>query len=154
VVGLTFTAGGLASAISLMFLAPMFFKAGHLQRALVVTSVLSGLAMLSLAVATTVPLYVTGFALFSLVQAAMIPASNTLIAGNAPRSRRGTAFGFASSAQAISFMIGPFSATLFASLSLALGFMTLAGVLFGLAVILLLFMREPSMTDEAVLAKR
>jgi DHA1 family multidrug resistance protein-like MFS transporter len=154
VIGLTFTLGGLASAASLIFLAPRFFKVGHLQRALVVTSVLSSVAMLSLAFAGSVSFYIAGFALFSLVQAAMIPASNTLIAGNAPRARRGTAFGLASSAQAISFMIGPFSAALFASLSLALGFTVLAGVLLGLAVILLFFLREPSMTDEAAPSQR
>lgn len=153
VIGLTFTLGGLASAASLLFLAPIFFKPGHLQRALVATSLLSGLAMLSLAFATNVPFYITGFALFSLVQAAMIPASNTLIAGNAPRARRGTAFGLASSAQAISFMIGPFSAALFASASLELGFSVLAGVLFGLAVVLFLFLREPSMSDRTVAAR-
>ena len=144
-IGLTFTLGGLASALSLIFLAPMFFRTGRLQRALVVSSALSGVAMLSLAFAGNVPFYITGFALFSLVQAAMIPAANTLIAGNAPRARRGTAFGLASSAQAISFMIGPFSAALFATVSIDLGFVVLAAVLFGLALVLLVALREPSM---------
>ena len=152
-IGLTFTLGGLASAASLMFIAPIFFKPGKLQRALVATSFLSGLAMLSLAFAMNNPFYITGFALFSLVQAAMIPAANTLIAGNAPRSRRGTAFGLASSAQAVSFMIGPFSAALFASLSIDLGFVVLAGVLFVLAFVLLAALREPVMNDAAAVAR-
>jgi DHA1 family multidrug resistance protein-like MFS transporter len=148
-IGLTFTLGGLASAVSLLFLAPLFFRSGRLQRALVASSFLSGLAMLSLAAAGNIPLYILGFALFSLVQAAMIPASNTLIAGNAPRSRRGTAFGVASSAQALSFMIGPFSAALFAAVSLDLGFVVLAGVLFALAPVVFLFLREPALTDRS-----
>jgi predicted MFS family arabinose efflux permease len=153
IIGITFTIGGLASAVSLIFIAPRFFKPGNLQRALVVSSALSGVAMLSLAFAGTVPFYVTGFALFQLVQAAMIPASNTLIAGNAPRARRGTAFGLASSAQAISFMVGPFSATVFAALSLDLGFVVLAGVLFVLALVLLFFLREPQLSDDAAPAR-
>jgi len=148
IIGLTFTLGGLASAVSLIFLAPKFFRSGGLQRAMVVCSALSGLAMLSLAFAGSVPFYIAGFALFSLVQAAMIPASNTLIAGNAPRARRGTAFGVASSAQAISFMIGPFSAALFAAVSIDLGFVILAGALFALSAVLMVALREPSMTGE------
>ena len=147
-IGITFTLGGLASALSLIFLAPMFFRTGRLQRALVLSSGLSGIAMLSLAFAGNVPFYITGVALFSLVQAAMIPAANTLIAANAPRARRGTAFGIASSAQAISFMIGPFSAALFATASIDLGFVILACLLFALALVLLVALREPSRYGE------
>jgi DHA1 family multidrug resistance protein-like MFS transporter len=154
IIGLTFTLGGLASAVSLLFIAPAFFKPGKLQRAIVVCSALSGLAMLSLALAGTVPFYIAGFALFQLVQAAMVPAANTLIAGNAPRARRGTAFGLASSAQAISFMIGPFSAAAFASISLDLGFVVLAGVLFATSVMLLFFLREPSLGGEPAPERR
>lgn len=146
-IGLTFTLGGLASAISLIFLAPRFFRDGGIRKALAASSALSGACMLILAVAMNVPLYILGFVLFSLFQAAMIPAANTLIAGNAPRARRGTAFGFASSAQAISFMVGPFAAALFASVSIELGFAVLAAVLFGLGFVLLAALREPSMVD-------
>jgi DHA1 family multidrug resistance protein-like MFS transporter len=146
-IGVTFTIGGLASAFSLVALAPMLFRPGKMVRALVTTSALSGVCMLLLAVATNIPLYVLGFALISLVQASMIPATNTLIAGNVSRARRGTAFGWASSAQAVAFMVGPFGAALFVSLSLSFGFVVLACVLFALALLLASALREPAMRD-------
>jgi MFS family permease len=89
-----------------------------------------------------VPLYVLFFVVISLLQAAMIPATNALIAGNAPRSRRGTAFGWAGSAQAVAFVAGPMGAALFAAVSLDLGFVVLAGIMLGMAL-LLLTLREP-----------
>ena len=46
----------------------------------------------------------------SLLQAAMIPITNTLIATNVSRERRGTGFGIASSAQALALMAGPIAA--------------------------------------------
>jgi MFS transporter, DHA1 family, multidrug resistance protein len=142
-IGLTFTVGGLASAISLIALAPRFYRAGHYQRVLVVSSLLSAISMLVLAAATNVPLYIVGFAFFSLVHASMMPAANTLIAANVTRSRRGTAFGLAASASALAFMVGPLGAALFASQSISLGFIALAAILVALAVILSITLKEP-----------
>jgi DHA1 family multidrug resistance protein-like MFS transporter len=149
-IGLTFTLGGLASAFSLIVLAPRFYRTGQLQKALVVSSGLNALSMLVLAAATSVPFYVVGFALFSLIHASMLPAANTLIAGNVTRERRGTAFGLASSATALAFMVGPFGAALFASRSIELGFIGLSVVLFCLGLLLFMALREPSMRSEAV----
>jgi MFS family permease len=89
-----------------------------------------------------VPVYVLFFVLISLLQAAMIPPTNSLIAGNVPRSRRGTAFGWAGSAQALAFVAGPMGAALFAAVSLDLGFVVLCGMLLLMAVALLA-LREP-----------
>jgi DHA1 family multidrug resistance protein-like MFS transporter len=142
-VGLTFTLGGLASAISVFFLSRTFFRQGRLRSALVGSTILAGLAHLLMAASGTVPLFVMAFALISLLQAAMVPATNTLIAANISRARRGTAFGVASSAQAVAFMVGPMTAALFTAVSLELGFVVMAGLFCGLGFLILVAMREP-----------
>lgn len=142
ITGLAFTLAGLASAVSVLFLAPNFFRTGRLRGALIATCILGGIAYLLLAAAETVAQYVLFFVLISLLQAAMIPATNRLIAGNVPRSRRGTAFGWAGSAQALAFVAGPMGAALFAAVSLDLGFVVLCAILFGMGA-LLLGLREP-----------
>jgi DHA1 family multidrug resistance protein-like MFS transporter len=153
VTGVAFTLGGLSSAFALVVVGRRFFRAGHMRSALVVSSLLTGGAHLLLAFADTVVLYVAIFALISLLEAAMIPATNTLIAGNASRARRGTAFGIASSAQAIAFMAGPMAAALFTAVSLDLGFVVLGGLFLGLGGLLLLGLREPSLDASTPEAK-
>jgi MFS family permease len=150
ITGIAFTAGGLTSAASVLFLAPRVFKGRSLMRSLVISALLTGAAHLLLAASGTVPLYVTAFALISLLQAAMVPACNTLIASNVSRGRRGTAFGIASSAQAVSFMVGPLFATVFTALSLHLGFIVLGGVFAALAALLAVAMREPEVEKQRI----
>jgi MFS family permease len=100
-----------------------------------------------LALAPGAPAYIVAFAAASLVQAALLPATNTLIATNVSRERRGTAFGVASSAQALAFMVGPMAATAFAAWSLSTGF-AVVGVLFvAMAVVLGKWLREPRIVD-------
>ncbi len=142
ITGIAFTLAGLASAISVLFIAPNFFKTGRQRIALVSACVICACAYLLLAEASSVGLFVTFFVVISLLQAAMIPPTNSLIAGNVPRSRRGTAFGWAGSAQAVAFVVGPMGAALFAAVSLELGFVILAGILLFMAG-LLLMLREP-----------
>ena len=87
--------------------------------------------------------FTAAFAGIALLQAAMVPATNTLIAANAPRERRGTAFGLASGVQALAFMVGPMAAAGFAAISLTLGFAVL-GVLFVLlGIMIAVAVREP-----------
>jgi DHA1 family multidrug resistance protein-like MFS transporter len=150
--GIAFTLAGLASTVGVLVLARSFFKSGQLKTALVVSSVLTGGAHLLLAAVNTVALYIFAFSLISLLRAAMIPASNTLIAASVSRERRGTAFGVASSAQAIAFMVGPMGAALFAAVSLDLGFAIIGGIFIGLAVLLLAFLREPKWESEVTSA--
>jgi MFS family permease len=145
VIGITFTLGGLTSAIAVLFLARRYFRQGSMRPALVISCALTGAAHLLLAASGTVPLFVAGFALIALLQAAMIPATNTLIAANVSRARRGTGFGIAGSAQAIAFMIGPMGAAGFAALSLELGFVVLGAVFGAMALLLLVALREPDM---------
>jgi MFS family permease len=148
VTGLAFTLGGLASSVAVLVLARRFFTPGKLRSALIVSSMLTGLAHIVLAAIDTVPLFVALFTLISLLEAAMIPASNTLIAANVSRARRGTAFGVASSAQALAFIAGPMAAALFAAWSLDLGWALLGALFLGLALLLAAALREPSLSDE------
>jgi MFS transporter, DHA1 family, multidrug resistance protein len=148
ITGIAFTLAGLASAVSVLFLAPRFFQAGRLRGSLISGCALSALAFVLLAESATVPQYVLFFVLISLVHAAMIPATNSLIAGNVPRSRRGTAFGWAGSAQAVAFVVGPMGAALFTAVSLELGFLVLSLVFVAMAM-LLLRLREPDPVVES-----
>ena len=148
VTGITFTLGGLASALAVLFLTARFFRSGQMRAALVISSVVTGACHLLLAVTETVPAFVIGFSLISLLEAAMIPATNTLIAANVSRARRGTAFGIAGSAQALSFMAGPMAAALFAAISLDLGFAVLGVLFFAMALLLSLSLREVASSNE------
>jgi DHA1 family multidrug resistance protein-like MFS transporter len=143
ITGLAFTLAGLASALAVLFVAPNFFRAGRQRPALMTACLVAGICYLALAGAQSTAAFVLLFVTISLIQAAMVPAINTLIAANAPRSRRGTAFGWAGSAQALAFVVGPMGAALFAAVSLDLGFAVLAAVLAGMAA-LLLTLREPA----------
>lgn len=145
VTGLAFTLGGLASAVSVLFIAPGIFRPGRLRQSLALACLAGAAAYLLLAAAPSVPAFVAVFVLISLLQAAMIPATNGLIAGNAPRSRRGTAFGWAGSAQAVAFVAGPMGAALFAAVSLDLGFVVLAAIMAAMALALFAWLREPAL---------
>ena len=146
--GLAFSLFGAVSAISVLVVAPHFFKPGQLRQALVVSCVLGAVGMLLLAIAGSPIVYLGGFLLIALVLSAMVPASNALIAANVPRSRRGTAFGIASSAQAVALLVGPSGAAIFAAISLNLGFGVLVGTLLVLGTGLFVFLREPA--NEAI----
>ena len=84
-------------------------------------------------------LFIGGLLAFAVANGASMPAVNALIASTVDPVRRGTAFGLASSAQAVAFMVGPLSAAYFASVSLALGFIVCAACFVLLAAVLVLF---------------
>ena len=133
--GVAFTLSGLGG-IAGVLLAQRFVQPGRLRYTLVVMSIGVGIGHLFLPLAMSATAFIAAFAAITILQTAMVPAINTLIATNAPRDRRGTAFGLASSVQAVAFMAGPVAAAGFAAVSLNLGFAVL-GVLFvvlGLAV--------------------
>jgi len=146
-VGLTFSLGGLVSAISVLFVAPRFFRVGGMRSGVVGAICIAALGHVIVGVAGSTALYLAGFLTIAMVLSAMTPTSSTLIAANATRARRGTAFGIASSAQAISFAVGPIGAAVFAAVSLEAGFIFLAGMLLALALLLKLSLREPDLTD-------
>jgi DHA1 family multidrug resistance protein-like MFS transporter len=141
-VGAAFTIAGIASVIGVV-LARNLARPGRFVRLIAVGMAATAAVSLVLAWAPNAVIYVGVFALISLLQAMLLPASNTLIASNAPRERRGTAFGIASSAQALAFMVGPMSAALFAAISLSFGYVVL-GILFAAVAAFALFaLREP-----------
>ena len=146
ITGVTFTLGGLASALGLLFVAGRFYKPGRIRTALVTSSVVAGLMFGLLVVPQSVAFFVAGYALISLVQSAMVPATNALIAGNVSRARRGTAFGVAGAAQALSFIFGPLGAVMVGAFSFGLTFGVM-GALFVALGALLLTVREPGGVD-------
>ena len=150
--GLTFSLGGLVSAVSVLLLAPYFFRAGRLRFALAASCVIAAAGLLVLAAASATAVYILGFLIIALVLSAMTPATNTLIAANVSRARRGTAFGVAGSAQALSSMVGPTAAALFAAVSFSFGFALLAGLLVAVGVLLFLALQEPNLADAGLAA--
>lgn len=142
--GIAFTLGGIASALGVWILSTSFFRRWRLRNILAVTCVLTGLSHLLLAYSNSVWLFVVAFTLASFLNASMMPATNTMIALNVSRDRRGTAFGIGSAAQAVAFMVGPMGAAIFATFSLRAGFVTVGALMLALAVLVALAVREPA----------
>ena len=145
VTGLAFALGGVASALGIWILSTPFFRQRRLRSMLAVTCVLTALGHLALALSNSAWLYVLAFTVASFLNASMMPATNTMIALNVSRERRGTAFGIGSAAQAIAFMVGPMSAAMFATVSLKAGFLTVSMVFVALAALVAFAVREPAM---------
>ena len=144
VTGLAFALGGIASALGIWILSTRFFRNYRLRSLLAVTCVLTALGHLALALSNSAWLYVLAFTLASFLNASMMPATNTMIALNVSRERRGTAFGIGSAAQAIAFMVGPMSAAMFATVSLKAGFVTVSILFVVLAALIAVAVREPA----------
>jgi MFS transporter, DHA1 family, multidrug resistance protein len=143
VTGLAFALGGIASAMGVWILSARFFRKHRLRSILAVTCVLTALAHLLLALSDSIWLYVLAFTLASFLNASMMPATNTMIALNVGRERRGTAFGIGSAAQAIAFMVGPMAAAMFSTFSLKAGFITVGAAMLAMAALVALAVREP-----------
>jgi DHA1 family multidrug resistance protein-like MFS transporter len=141
--GLAFALGGIASAMGVWILSTRFFRKQRLRNILAVTCVLTALAHLLLALSNSVWLFVLAFTLASFLNASMMPATNTMIALNVSRERRGTAFGIGSAAQAVAFMVGPMAAAMFATVSLKAGFVTIGMLMLALAALVAFAVREP-----------
>lgn len=146
--GIAFSVSGLASVIGAFGLARLINRAGWLRRSILVALVGSAVVHGLLALAGSVWLYTLWFSLAALAQGAVLPASNTIIAASAPPERRGTAFGIASSVQALSFIVGPMGAALFAATSLQLGFLLLAALLLVMSALTFVLLREPDLESS------
>jgi len=143
-VGVMFTLAGAGSVVGIFVVARGMDGKLALRHSLAALCLVSVVAHLVLAVSGSLVVYAAAFVAISIVGAAMIPATNTLIASTVDASRRGTAFGIASSAQAVAFMVGPAGAAVFAAISLPLGF-CLTGVAFGgLALLTYFGLRQPA----------
>jgi DHA1 family multidrug resistance protein-like MFS transporter len=145
VTGLAFALGGIAGALGIWMLSTRFFRQRRLRSMLAVNCVLTALGHLLLALSGSVWLYVLAFTLASFLNASMMPATNTMIALNVSRDRRGTAFGIGSAAQAIAFMVGPMGAAMFATVSLKAGFVTVCILFIALAALVAFAVREPTL---------
>jgi MFS transporter, DHA1 family, multidrug resistance protein len=149
VVGIAFTAAGIAAVAGVLLIGQRYVRAGRLRATLILGAALSGGLYVLLAAAEQTPMFIAAFAAIALLQATMVPATNALIAANVPRERRGTGFGIAGSAQAIAFLVGPMAAAGFAAVSIDLGFVVLGIVLVALAAVLFFTLRERGVSDES-----
>ena len=147
---IAFGFAGAGSVVGVLLLARILGMKTGLRGTLVILSILSAAAMPLMAMGGNEWLVIGGLAAFAIANGASMPATNALIASTVEPARRGTAFGLASSAQAIAFMVGPMSAAFFASTSLAAGFLV-CGVLFLVfAVVVGLFAKTPGPWREPV----
>lgn len=145
--GVAFALGGAASALGIWLMTGRWVKQLRAGTVLAGGALLLALVHGLLAGSSTVLQFDIWFTLASLLNAALMPATNTLIALNVSRGRRGTAFGYGSSAQAIAFMVGPMAAAGFAHWSLAAGFAVVGVVMLVMAVVMKLAVKEPRAAD-------
>lgn len=148
--GIAFTGAGAGSVVGVLVVARLLGRRTGLRGTLIALTLGSAAVMPALALGANEWLFIGGLIAFAVVNGASMPAVNGLIASAVEPARRGTAFGLASSAQAIAFMIGPMSAAYFASTSLELGFVVCSVLFVGLAVVLAVFGRGLSVTRQTV----
>ena len=148
--GIAFALTGVASALGVLLVSADALRKMRLRSVMVGATLLSAGTYLLLALSETVGYFVMALTLSALLNAAMFPATNTLIAMNVARARRGTAFGLATSAQAVGNMAGPLAAALFTATSLQLGFVVIGGLMAMLAVLIALVVKEPVAEKAAV----
>jgi DHA1 family multidrug resistance protein-like MFS transporter len=148
--GVLFSLGGAVSAISVMFVGPSVFKPGRIGPMLGLSFLIVAVALLAMGFAPTVVLFGFGFLLMAFLVSAMVPVTNTLIAANVSRSRRGTAFGIAASAQAVALFIGPGGGALFGAFGYEIGFIVSAIMMLGVGVFLFFTLKEPPTEVQAV----
>ena len=145
--GWTFAAGNLGAAIGGVWIARLLRVPGRMRVLLGGVLALSGLATIALGVAGHYAVFIAAFAVTGLAQGAMLPPTNTIIASAVPVERRGTAFGWAGSFQALAFIAGPLGAALFARVSLELGYLVLGVTILAVAALMLVKLREPAATS-------
>lgn len=146
-VGVAFTLAGIASMVGVLYFGRRYFTTGRFRMMLALGCVVTAGAQVLIALSPNVVAYIIWFSLISLLQAAMLPASNTLIASNVHRDRRGTAFGIAGSAQALAFIAGSMSAAWFAAMSMQIGFLILGGLFLAVGGLMMVWLREPRLED-------
>jgi DHA1 family multidrug resistance protein-like MFS transporter len=141
--GVAFALSGAASVVGIALVSSRLFRERRLRSILVWAIMMMAVAYFLQAASATAWLFVGAFCLVALLNATMFPATNTLIAMNTNRSRRGTAFGLASGAQALAFMTGPATAALFAATSLRAGFAAMGALLVCMGLVIAVSVREP-----------
>ena len=146
--GAAFTLTGVGGVCGVVF-ARRFVRPGLLRTTILLTCLGIGLGHLVLPAVPTAYVFIGTISGIAVLQAAMVPAINTLIAANAPRDRRGTAFGIASGVMAVAAMVGPMAVAGFAAISLNLGFAVLGAAFLVLGVVVRFIVREPNLEDRS-----
>jgi DHA1 family multidrug resistance protein-like MFS transporter len=147
--GIAFSVSGLASVAGALGLSRLIGRPGHLRGSLALVIGVCALAHVALGLAGSVALFIAAYGVASLARGALLPATNTIIATSVPPERRGTAFGLAAAAQATAFIVGPMAAALFATISLALGFIALGLLLAAIGAVTFVALREPRLEAGA-----
>jgi MFS family permease len=148
-VGVAFTIGGLMTVAGTSLVLRWLRQPGRVRRTVVALLPCSAIVHLAFVFTDHAFVVITLYALMTLISGAMLPTNNTLIAANVTEDRRGSAFGWVSSAQALSLMLGPIAAATFAAISLDLGYMTTALVLALMALVVFVRLREPNLRDAS-----
>ena len=143
VVGLAVATGGAASVAGVVVAGRYFTRPPLIVRSLALASLGSAAAFVVLAASSSAGVFIAGFALLSLVQGAMVPGTNTVIAMAVPRDRRGRVFGLVATAQALAFVLGPLAAVLLEAVSFQLGFAAMAIVFVAVSGLVDWKLREP-----------
>lgn len=147
--GVAFTLSGLGSVVAIVIGSQVLFRPGRVRISLAATCIISAAAYLIVAGGNVVAAFLLGFVIITMLQSAMIPTINMLIAGNVPRARRGTGFGIATSAQAMSFAAGPLGAAAFAATSLDGGFLGMGAAMLATAFLIFVALKEPVQENQA-----
>jgi MFS transporter, DHA1 family, multidrug resistance protein len=143
VTGFTFAASGVATAIAGLGYSQLARRLGYGRTVAVVAVGLGGVT-LGMASAQTIAVLIGLAVLFGLVNGIATPAIAALLGMESPDDIKGTVFGFLSSAGAVGMLLGPLLAGFTAaSLTPSGGFIVVAGLAATLAVVGVIWLREP-----------
>ncbi len=112
--GLAMGIGGLTSALASVVLGRASDRVGH-RPLLVVSGALAALTFLPMALVNSVPQVIALQAAFGIASGGMLPTANALIAHLTPEERRGTVYGFTTTATALGAFVGPLGGTALAA---------------------------------------
>jgi MFS family permease len=104
--GLLFAVIGLGSTVAALAIARF---GGRLRYKPIIAggSLVAGLVFLGVTLPRSFFPFLLGFGLLALLQGAMVPRTNALLAVRTPEGRHGTTFGLASTLQSTAMLIGP-----------------------------------------------
>lgn len=146
--GIVFACVALTSALAAVGSGRVATRSGY-KNALVIATLGAGAGYALVGVANNMPSLMATMALTGIFSGAMIPMVNALIGAGAPEGRHGSAFGLVGSAQALSFGIAPLLGGLTAQqLGIHAGFPVVGALLAGVAVLVLVTVREPETLRE------
>jgi DHA1 family multidrug resistance protein-like MFS transporter len=146
--GIVFACVALTSALAAVGSGRVATRSGY-KNALVIATLGAGAGYALVGIANTMPALMATMALTGIFSGAMIPMVNALIGAGAPEGRHGSAFGLVGSAQALSFGVAPLLGGLTAQqLGIHAGFPVVGALLAGVALLVLVAVREPEALRE------